>query len=121
MALAPGDGAVFRPISAAYFEDPAHLRQGPKDDMLGFGAGEAVTFLTSVALSVMTDVVVYLCSELAKAASSPCPLPRPLPPGGVGVGMGATVRRMGLTRRPALADHLASTVGAGAPHAEEEP
>ncbi len=69
MALAPEEGAIFRPVSVAYFEDPARLRQAPKDDMLGFGAGDAVMFLTPVALSVLTDVVVYLRSELAKAAA----------------------------------------------------
>jgi len=34
-----------------------------------FGVGEAVIFLTPVALSVVSDVVVYLRGELAKAAA----------------------------------------------------
>jgi len=66
-AVAPEEMVLFRPMSTAYFETPDRLGQAPKDDMLGFGAGDAVVALTPVALSVMSAVLTYLRREVAQA------------------------------------------------------
>jgi hypothetical protein len=68
-AVAPEEIVLFRPLSAAYFDAPDRLGQAPKDDMLGFGVGEAVIALTPIALSVMTEVLAYLRREMAQAAA----------------------------------------------------
>jgi len=49
-AVAPEQMVLFRPMSTAYFDAPDRLAQAPKDDLLGFGAGDAVVALTPVAL-----------------------------------------------------------------------
>jgi hypothetical protein len=65
--IAPHELPLFRTTSEAYFRDPSRLQQAPKGgDMLGFGVGSAVTFLTPVVLSVVGDVVVFLATELTK-------------------------------------------------------
>jgi hypothetical protein len=67
-AVAPEEMPLFRPVTMAYFEDPAKLSQRlGGDDMLGFGGAEAIVFLTPVALTVMTEVVAYLRAELARS------------------------------------------------------
>jgi hypothetical protein len=66
-ALAPGEMAVFRPVSVAYFEDPARLKSETGDAMLGFGPGEVVMLLTPIVLSVMGEVISYLRSDIARA------------------------------------------------------
>ena len=66
-AVAPEEIVLFRPMSAAYFDAPDRLGQAPKDDMLGFGASEAVVALTPVALSVISAVITYLRGEVARA------------------------------------------------------
>jgi hypothetical protein len=67
--VAPEEMVLFRPMSAAYFDAPDRLGQAPKDDMLGFGAGDAIVALTPVALSVISAVVTYLRGEVARATS----------------------------------------------------
>jgi hypothetical protein len=68
-AVAPEEMALFRPISTAYFDAPDKLSRKPGDDMLGFGAGEVVTVLTPVVLSVVADLLVYLRREVAQTAA----------------------------------------------------
>ena len=65
--VAPEEMVLFRPMSTAYFDAPDRLAQPPRDDMLGFGAGDAVVALTPVALSVMGAVLTYLRHEVAEA------------------------------------------------------
>lgn len=66
-AVAPEEMVLFRPMTTAYFDAPDRLRQAPKDDLLGFGAGDAVVALTPVALSVMSAVLTYIRREVAQA------------------------------------------------------
>jgi len=68
-AVAPEEMVLFRPMSTAYFDSPDRLAQAPKDDLLGFGAGDAVVALTPVALSVMSAVLTYLRREVAQATN----------------------------------------------------
>ena len=66
--IAPHEAALFRATSEAYFKRPnePQRRQVGDCDMLGFGAGGAVTFLTPVILAIATDVVTFLAVELSK-------------------------------------------------------
>jgi hypothetical protein len=70
--VAPQELPLFRATSQAYFQNPNKLFQGqsPKDEMLGFGAGGAVTLLTPFILSILTEVVKYLASEFASTLKS---------------------------------------------------
>jgi len=56
---APQELPLFRPVSEAYFKDPDGTLKGQpgKDETLGFGVGEAATFITPIVLAVMTDVL----------------------------------------------------------------
>ena len=69
---APQEVPLFRANSEAYFKDPqkALQRQGGKDEMLGFGDGAMITFLTPIALTVMTEVVKFLVEEVKKSAKT---------------------------------------------------
>jgi hypothetical protein len=69
---APQELPLFRPISEAYFKDPEKTlkREAGKDEMLGFGAGVAVTFLTPIVLAIMTQVVSFLIEEIGKSLRS---------------------------------------------------
>jgi hypothetical protein len=67
--LAPQEMPLYRASSEAYFKDPDKAlkgRQG-KDEMLSFGSGEAVTFLTPIILAVLSEVVKYLVAEVTKS------------------------------------------------------
>jgi hypothetical protein len=70
--LAPQEKALFQPISEAYFKNPEKTlsENRAKDEMLGFGAAEAVTMLTPVVLAVSTDVIRFLLAEAQKALQS---------------------------------------------------
>ena len=68
-AVAPEEMVLFRPMTTAYFDAPDRLRQAPKDDLLGFGAGDAVVALTPVALSVISAVLTYIRREVAQATN----------------------------------------------------
>jgi len=68
-SIAPEESVLFRPLSIAYLERPDSLSRSPKEDMLGFGIGEAIVPLTPVALAVVSEVLVYLRSELAKTVA----------------------------------------------------
>jgi hypothetical protein len=67
--LAPDELPLFRPTSEAYFKDPAGTlkpRSGG-DDVLGFGAQAALTFVTPIVLAVVTEVVTFLVAEIGKS------------------------------------------------------
>jgi hypothetical protein len=70
--LAPQEKALFRPISESYFRNPEKTlaENKAKDEMLGFGAAEAVTLLTPVILAVSGDVIKFLVAEAQKALQS---------------------------------------------------
>jgi hypothetical protein len=70
--LAPQEKALFRPISESYFRNPEKTlaENKAKDEMLGFGAAEAVTLLTPVILAVSVDVIKFLVAEAQKALQS---------------------------------------------------
>ncbi len=70
--VAPNELMLFRATSEAYFKrpgEPQH-RQVGDGDMLGFGVGGTVTFLTPVILAVASEVVGFLAAELAKQLKS---------------------------------------------------
>ena len=60
---------LYRANSDAYFKDPEKTLKGQqgKDEMLSFGTGEAVVFLTPILLAVLTEVVKYLTAEVTKS------------------------------------------------------
>ena len=70
---APEELPMFRLSTDAYFA-AAHRRPAPRwrrdgrDEMLGFGVGEAVTLLTPFVLPVASTVLEYLVKDLAAAA-----------------------------------------------------
>jgi hypothetical protein len=66
--LAPEEAAIFGPISVAFLEGRG-LTQAPRDEMLGSGGGEVIVPLSPVVLMVVGEVVLYLRTELAKAAA----------------------------------------------------
>jgi hypothetical protein len=70
--VAPQELPLFRATSQAYFQDPNKLlkAQTPKDEMLGFGSGEAVMLLTPFVLSILTEIVKYLANEFATTVKS---------------------------------------------------
>jgi hypothetical protein len=68
-SLAPEEMPLFRPVSTAFFADPRRLSSESRDDMLGFGPGEAVTLITPVVISVVVEVIGLVRSELARDAS----------------------------------------------------
>ena len=67
--LAPDELPLFRPTSEAYFKDPdkALKPQTGRDEVLGFGAQAALTFLTPIVLAVVTEVVTFLVAEVSKS------------------------------------------------------
>jgi hypothetical protein len=70
--LEPQEKALFKPISQAYFKNPEKTlsENQAKDEMLGFGAAEAVTLLTPVVLAVSGAVIRFLLAEAQKAVQS---------------------------------------------------
>ena len=68
--VAPQEMPLFRAASQTYFRNPsASLTQKSGDDMLGFGAGEAVTLLTPYLLPATAEVIKFLAEEVKKAVS----------------------------------------------------
>jgi hypothetical protein len=67
--LAPQEIPLFRANSEAYFKDPQKMLEGKtgKDEMLGFGTGEAISLLTPVILSVSVEVVKFVTEEVKKS------------------------------------------------------
>ena len=70
--VAPQELPLFRAASQAYFKDPnmASASKSNRDDMLGFGAGEAVTLLTPYLLPAAAEVVKFLTEEVKKAVNT---------------------------------------------------
>lgn len=70
--MAPQELPLFRANSEAYFKNPEKALQNRsgKDEMLGFGVGEVIAFLTPVVLAVISDVAAYLYEEVKKAAQA---------------------------------------------------
>jgi hypothetical protein len=68
--IAPEELPLYRAQSQAYFANPAAALRGEasKDEMLGFGAGEVIIFLTPIALQVASQAVAILSEELKKAS-----------------------------------------------------
>ena len=58
----PGELPLFRAISTEYFKRPAEAakNQSGRDELLGFGIGDAVPLVTPAMLVVMTQVVAFL-------------------------------------------------------------
>ena len=44
--------------------------QAGKDELLGFGAGEAISFLTPIALAVTVEVVKFITEEVRKSVKA---------------------------------------------------
>ena len=66
-ALAPQELPLFRRTSQTFFERPGDLeRRGAGGDVLGFGVGGAVTFITPIVLAIIVEVVSFLAAELKK-------------------------------------------------------
>lgn len=66
-SVAPTELPMYRAISSAWQEDRQRpARSGGRDEMLGFGIGEAVALLTPVILAVVRDVLVFLGEEIRK-------------------------------------------------------
>lgn len=70
--VAPQEMPLFRSISSSYFNNPekALNDQKAKDELLGFGAAEAVTLITPALLAVSSDVINFLFAEAQKAMKS---------------------------------------------------
>lgn len=67
---APQELPLFRANSEAFFTNPEKLLAGQKgkDEMLGFGVGEAVAMMTPAVLAVTGEVVKFLVEEFKKTA-----------------------------------------------------
>ena len=63
---APQELPLYRSISESYLRNPENVAgtSRGKDEMLGFGMGEAVTYLTPVLLPVLSSVFKFLADEL---------------------------------------------------------
>jgi len=70
--VAPQEKALFRSIRDSYFKNPDKTLadQKAKDEMLGFGAAEAVTLITPFVLAVTSDVIKFLFEEAQKVMQS---------------------------------------------------
>jgi hypothetical protein len=67
--VAPQEKALFRSISESYFKNPEETlsAQQGKDELLGFGAAEAVSLVTPALLALLSEVVKFLLGEAQKA------------------------------------------------------
>lgn len=67
----PGELPLFRAISTEYFKRPAQaLKDQPnKDELLGFGIGEAVSLLTPAVLVVVTQAVAFLTAVVRQSVA----------------------------------------------------
>ena len=68
----PEELPLFRATGAAYFKNPDKVlkEQKSKDELLGFGAGEAVALLTPYALVVVTEVVRFVTEQVQKSVAA---------------------------------------------------
>ncbi len=69
---APHELPLFRAVSEAYLNDPerALKAQRGKDEMLGFGMGEAAVLLSPIILAVVTDVLRYVTEHVLQTVKS---------------------------------------------------
>ena len=69
---APEELPLFRAKSVEYFKNPNKSLKGQKskDNMLGFGAGEAVILVTPYVLTIATQVIKFVAEELSKALAT---------------------------------------------------
>jgi hypothetical protein len=69
---APQELPLFRATSAAYLDDPDSVLRArtPKDEVLGFGVGEAVVLITPAALEIAKAVVSFLASQVRSAVEA---------------------------------------------------
>ncbi len=67
--VAPQELPLFRSISSEYLKDPTSVtdKRSGRDEMLGFGLGDAAPFLTPVILYVVTEVIKFLTEEVKKS------------------------------------------------------
>jgi hypothetical protein len=70
--IAPEELPLFRATSVAYFKNPDKLvkKQMRKDEMLGFGVGEAVSLLTPTVLVVVAEAVTFVTAEVKKSIAT---------------------------------------------------
>ena len=70
--IAPQEIPLFRATSEAYFKDPqALLKDGEsREEMLGFGTGEAISLLTPVAIAISVEVVKFVTEEVKKSVKT---------------------------------------------------
>jgi hypothetical protein len=63
---APQELPLYRAISESYIKDPQHtIKYGRnKDEMLGFGMAETVTYLTPIILPVLSTVFKFIAEEI---------------------------------------------------------
>jgi len=67
--VAPEELLLFATTAHAYFEDPGRVgKKRGQDDVLGFGGGVELTFLTPIVLAVASEVVRFVVDEVTKAA-----------------------------------------------------
>lgn len=69
---APEELPLFRATSTAYFKNADRVLKGQvsKDELLGFGAGEAVSLLTPYVFVVVTEVVRFVIVEVQKSVAT---------------------------------------------------
>lgn len=67
--IAPQELPIFRSNCEAYFKNPekALEQKKEKDEVLGFGGGDAVFYLTPVALAILTRVVNFIFDQATKS------------------------------------------------------
>lgn len=67
---APQELPLFRANSEAFFTNPEKLFAGQKgrDEVLGFGVGDAVVMLTPAVLAITSEIVKFLNEEFKKSA-----------------------------------------------------
>jgi hypothetical protein len=72
MQTAPEELPLFRATSAAYFKNPDKVLKGQtsKDEILGFGAGEAVVMLTPYVLVIVTEVVRFVIAQVQQSVAA---------------------------------------------------
>ena len=68
--LSPQELPLFRASSRAFFKDPEGIQTGGKDEMIGFGVGEAASMITPVVLAVTMDVVHSVSEQIKDTIKS---------------------------------------------------
>src|SRR5262245_61215983 len=70
--IAPHELPLFRATSEAYFRRATRSLkgQGARDELLGFGTGKEVSFVTPIALAVTDAVVAFVAAHVGPTASA---------------------------------------------------